>query len=387
MAHGNNPWLKLKEALRAQAFSSGFDAVGFAAPVPPAGAENFRGWLEQGRHGSMAWLEKNVDRRLDPRQLVPGVGVVVVLGINYRPPDTTKGYGSLPGQMQLSASCGTNDYHGVVKKRVQGLARWLEGTLGQPLEGRIFVDTAPVLEKPLAVAAGLGWQGKNTLLVSKKWGCWLVLGEYFLSLPLPPDTPHAQHCGTCRRCCDVCPTGALDGRGSMDARRCIAYFTMESSHPIPRECREAMGNRVVGCDDCLRVCPWNRFALPTRDPVFFPREDLSGRVLSDLVALDDAGFRHFFCKSSGKRAGRTRFLRNLAVALGNWGDDTALTGLVRLAEEPEALVRGAAVWGLGHIAKKRRGDGAYARAVTALAQVARKEQDPRVLEELGQVVL
>ncbi|MBF0108360.1 MAG: tRNA epoxyqueuosine(34) reductase QueG [Magnetococcales bacterium] len=380
--HGNNPWSKLKESLRTQALSLGFDVVGFAAPIPPPGTDHLRQWIASGHHGSMTWMESNLERRLDPGQLVPGTGVVMTLGVNYRPATPSTDLETAPHRPRISASCRIDDYHQVLKQRLRDLEQWLEHTSGHPLSGRVFVDTAPVMEKPLAMASGLGWQGKNTLLVSRQWGCWLFLGEYFLPLDLPPDPPATAHCGRCDRCCTACPTGALDGFWGMDARRCIAYLTIESRDPIPRDCRRAMGNRIAGCDDCLNVCPWNRFATPVREPCFRPRPALTGSSLLEWAHLDEASFRRLFAGTSIRRIGRTRFMRNLAIALGNWGTHAALTGLSPLLKEPEPLIRGAAVWGLSRIAQGSKGDSLSPCILESLSAMARTEKDPQVLQEI-----
>ncbi|MBF0133280.1 MAG: tRNA epoxyqueuosine(34) reductase QueG [Magnetococcales bacterium] len=385
--NGNNTRLKLKEALRNQAHALGFDAVGFAAPQPPPGAEQLRPWLAQGRHGSMVWLEKNVAQRLDPALVVPGVGVVVTLGMNYRPPLGAAEDQSASHRPGIAAFARNEDYHDVIQSRLGKLARWLEQTWGNPLGGRVFVDTAPVMEKPLAVASGLGWQGKNTLLVSRRWGCWLFLGEYFLPLDLPPDRPFlGHHCGTCRRCCDVCPTGALDGHGGLDARRCIAYLTLESKDPIPREYRESMGNRVVGCDECLTICPWNRFTPATQEKAFLPRQDLDQASLLEWTDWDEAQFRHFFKKSGIKRMGRGRFLRNVAIALGNWGEEAAVNGLIRLTQESDPLIRGAVAWGLGQAVRQKKSQTAQTLAAAHLKRWVHEESDPLVLAEIDEAM-
>lgn len=380
MNHGNNPEWKLKEALRAQAYALGFDAVGFAPPHSPPGVEHFPGWLCQGRHGSMGWLEKNVEVRQDPSRLLPGCGVVMVVGLNYRPREETI---AKPDQMNLAAFCRIDDYHTIIKEKLLRLADWLEKKCGQPVPGRVCVDSAPVMEKPLAVVAGLGWQGKNTLLISRNWGGWLLLGDYLLPLALPPDTPSGHHCGTCQRCCDVCPTRALDGLGGIDARRCISYWTLEAKGPIPREYRAQMGHWVLGCDLCLRVCPWNRFARPVRDNALIPKEDLGNRPLTDWAGVTEDEFRKLFRYSSVKRLGRTRFLRNVAVALGNSGSDEAIVALIRLVAEPEPLIRGAAVWGLGQALYPPWSRDAKTEARLVLEHVTQEEQHPMVLEEIA----
>jgi len=263
------------------------------------------------------------------------------------------------------------DYHDVIKPRLKQLARWLIAQAGG--EARVFVDTAAVMEKPLAGAAGLGWQGKHTNLVSRQFGSWLFLGAIFTTLDLPPDAPEEDHCGTCRACLDICPTAAFPAPYRLDARRCISYLTIEHKGPIPRELRAAIGNRIYGCDDCLAVCPWNKFAQATRDAKLSLREELAAPRLVDLVRLTDAEFRKLFAKTPVKRTGRDRFVRNVLIAMGNSNDATLAVEIERLLDDPSPLVRGAAVWALGRLDRDR---------LSRLATMRRhSEPDPQVQRE------
>ncbi|MBF0426308.1 MAG: tRNA epoxyqueuosine(34) reductase QueG [Magnetococcales bacterium] len=312
-----DPWHDLKEALRRQARVVGFDVAGFASPLPPPHAQAFACWTGEGHHGDMSWLERHGERRQDPRRLWPDVQSILVLGSNYRPPGDPLGCLQDPESMGLSAYARNRDYHLLLMRRLKVLHRWLETRLNREVPARLFVDTAPVLEKPLAVQAGLGWQGKNTLLVSRRFGCWLFLAEMFLSLPLPSDKPERDHCGDCRRCLDACPTGALSRPYWLEARRCLAYLTIESRGEIPAAYRRLLKNRVYGCDDCLAVCPFNRFAPTTREPDYLARPILQSPRLRAFADITEERFREVFRHTSIKRLGRVRFLRNLEVALHN----------------------------------------------------------------------
>jgi epoxyqueuosine reductase len=266
------------------------------------------------------------------------------MGVNYGP-------GSDPLAALEKRDCGAisvyaqnRDYHDVIKGRLKQVATWLASAAGA--EVKVFIDTAPVLEKPLAHAAGVGWQGKHTNLVSRDFGSWLFLGEIFTTLEIASDAAEADHCGQCRRCLDVCPTAAFTGPYEIDARRCISYLTIEHKGPIPRDLRPLMGNRIYGCDDCLAVCPWNKFAVTSDDPAFAPRATLAAPKLAALAALDDAGFRSLFTASPVKRIGRDRFVRNVLIAVGNSGDAALASHAEALLSDPAAVVRGAAVWAL-----------------------------------------
>ena len=337
-----------RDAIRARARELGFDAIGFTAPdVGNAGAR-LGEFLDAGMQGDMGWLAAKRERRADPRALWPSVQTVIVLGVNYGPagdplePLTRRERGT------ISVYAQGRDYHDVVKSRLKQLAGWLRGACGG--EVKVFVDTAPVMEKPLAERAGVGWQGKHTNLVSRDLGSWLFLGEIFTTLVLPPDAAEADHCGSCQACLDVCPTRAFPAPYQLDARRCISYLTIEHEGPIPREFRRAMGNRIYGCDDCLAVCPWNKFAARTKEFAFLPRAELTAPRLVDLAQLDDAAFRQLLAGSPIKRTGRDRFVRNVVIALGNSGDAAAVPIIERLLTDAAPLVRGAAVWALAQLA-------------------------------------
>jgi epoxyqueuosine reductase len=334
----------MKEAIRAQALALGFAAVRFAAAAPVAGAaEGLAAYLAEGRHGDMAWMEEHRDRRESPRGLWPEARSVIVLGENYGPGGDPLALLDHAGRGYISVYARGRDYHDVLKRRLKALARWLVATFGG--EVKVFTDTAPVMEKPLAAAAGLGWQGRHTNLVSRAFGSWLFLGEVFTTLDLAPDGPETDHCGRCRSCQQACPTGALvDGR--IDPRRCISYLTIEHKGHVPSDLRPLMGNRIYGCDDCLGVCPWNKFARPTDEAAYLPRAELTAPRLADLAALDDAAFRTLFSGSPIKRIGRDRFLRNVLIALGNSGGGDLFAVVRPHLDDPSALVRVAAVWAL-----------------------------------------
>ncbi len=337
-------------AIRDHALALGFDAVGFAEPAL-AGAvrEGLAEFLESGFHGDLGWLADKADRRADPRVLWPEVGTVVALGMTYAP---ALAPGVLNGRQDrgaISVYARGRDYHDVVKRRLKMLGRWMGETFG--CEVKVFVDTAPVMEKPLAAAAGLGWQGKHTNLVSRRHGSWLFLGEVYTTLRLVPNAPEADHCGACRRCLDACPTAAFPAPHRLDARRCLSYLTIEHKGHIPAEFRVPMGNRVYGCDDCLAVCPWNKFARPTRESAFLPRAELIAPRLADLARLDDATFRAVFAGSPIKRTGRDRFVRNVLIALGNSGTPDHAGVAEELLADASSLVRAMAVWALARLAE------------------------------------
>jgi epoxyqueuosine reductase len=252
----------------------------------------------------------------------------------------------------ISVYAQADDYHDVIKPRLKALAGWLIAQAGG--DAKVFVDTAAVMEKPLAATAGLGWQGKHTNLVSRQFGSWLFLGAIFTTLDLPPDAAEIDHCGTCRACLDVCPTAAFPAPYRLDARRCISYLTIEHKGPIPRDLRASIGNRIFGCDDCLAVCPWNKFAQAGREMKLAARRELQAPRLADLARLDDAAFRKMFSKSPVKRTGRNRFVRNVLIAIGNSGDATLASEAMRLLGDPSPLVRGAAVWALSRLLPAER---------------------------------
>jgi epoxyqueuosine reductase len=337
-----------KESIRAEALRLGFDAVGFATAGDDGTAgRRLRRYLDEGRHGEMAWMETTAERRAGLAALWPAARGAVVLGLNYGPAQDPLAGLSEPGQGAISCYARNDDYHDLVKGRLKRLAGWIAHRHG--VEVKVFVDTAPVMEKPLAARAGLGWQGKHTNLVSREFGSWLFLGEVLTTLDLPPDPPEGDHCGSCRACLDICPTAAFPAPYQLDARRCISYLTIEHPGPIPREFRKAIGNRIYGCDDCLAVCPWNKYATQTAELAFQPRAALSAPRLAALSQLDDAAFRALFAKSPVKRLKRDRFLRNVLIALGNSGDAGQAPLVERLLDDAAPLARGAAVWALAQL--------------------------------------
>jgi len=310
-----------------------------------------REFLAAGAHGDMAWLAANAERRGDPRSLWSEVRSILMLGVNYGPEENPLAILEQRTRGAISAYAQGDDYHDVIKKRLKSLARWLIAASGG--EVKVFVDTAAVMEKPLAAAAGVGWQGKHTNLVSRQFGSWLFLGAIFSTLELPPDPPEQDHCGSCRACLDICPTAAFPAPYRLDARRCISYLTIEHKGSIPRELRAAIGNRIYGCDDCLAVCPWNKFAQATRDTKLALRDELNAPRLRDLARLDDAAFRKTFAKTPVKRTGRDRFVRNVLIAIGNSGDPIFVLDAERLLADRSPLVRAAAIWALSRLDRDR----------------------------------
>ena len=353
----------IKDAIRARARELRFDAVGFTGPDIDDAGRRLTEFLAAGWQGDMEWLEAKRDRRADPRTLWPEVRSIVMLGLNYGPAIDPLQPLARRERGTISVYAQGRDYHDVMKSRLKQLADWLQATYGG--EVKVFVDTAPVMEKPLAERAGIGWQGKHTNLVSRGLGSWLFLGEIFTTLELPPDAREQDHCGSCQACLDICPTRAFPAPYQLDARRCISYLTIEHKGPIPREFRKAMGNRIYGCDDCLAVCPWNKFAARTAEYAFLPRAELKAPHLIDLAQLDDASFRTLFSGSPIKRTGRHRFVRNVLIALGNSGDAAALPVIERLLGDSSPLVRGAAVWALAQLAHRIEFDRLRARHLSA----------------------
>jgi epoxyqueuosine reductase len=332
-----------RERIREQALTLGFDAVGFArAEAAAATRDNLAAFVGQGLHGDMGWMAETAERRADPRTLWPEARSAVVVAVNYGPDSDPLARLGQRERGLVSVYAQGRDYHDVMKKRLRVLARWMHETFRH--EVKLFVDTAPVMEKPLAQAAGLGWQGKHTNLVSRGFGSWLFLGEVLTTLPLEPDAAESDHCGDCRRCLDVCPTQAFTGPYRIDARRCISYLTIEHKGHIAAEFRAAIGNRIYGCDDCLAVCPWNKFATPTPHDEFAARSGTP--LLAELAGLDDAAFRLRFSGSPVKRIGRDRFVRNVLVAIGNSGDAQLAETARSLLADPSPLVRAMAVWAL-----------------------------------------
>lgn len=319
----------------------------------------------------MEWMARNADRRGDPGRIWPDGRSIVMLGVNYGPDQDPLAVLRQRTRGAISVYARGDDYHDLIKPRLKKLGRWLIENAGG--EVKVFVDTAPVMEKPLAETAGLGWQGKHTNLVSRQLGSWLFLGAIFTSLDLPADAAERDHCGTCRACLDVCPTAAFPAPYRLDARRCISYLTIEHKGPIARTLRPLIGNRIYGCDDCLAVCPWNKFAHAGHESKLAARAALQAPELGDLARLDDAGFRALFAKSPVKRTGRARFLRNVLIAIGNSGNSALADEAERLLEDSSALVRGAAVWALGRLDRDRLVRCAHTRR--------RTETDPQVIEE------
>ena len=345
---GDNRNAAARDEIRAQALAAGFDAVGFAPAVAaPIAADRLKEFLAAGMHGDMGWLAAKADRRASPDALWPEVRAVVVLGMNYGPAVAPLDILEKRDRGAISVYAQGRDYHDVVKKRLKRVARWMHERFRE--EVKVFVDTAPVMEKPLAQRAGIGWQGKHTNLVSRTHGSWLFLGEIYTTLDLQPDAPETDHCGRCTACLDICPTKAFTGPYRLDARRCISYLTIEHKGHIAVEFRAAMGNRIYGCDDCLAVCPWNKFAQPAREPALMPRDALSAPRLAELARLDDSGFRAFFGGSPVKRTGRDRFIRNVLIAIGNGGRAEDVPLLRDRLSDDSPLVRAMAVWALGRI--------------------------------------
>jgi epoxyqueuosine reductase len=305
----------------------------------------------------MAWMAD--ERRGDPRALWPEVRAIVLLGLNYGPDRDPLTALEKPERAAISVYAQGDDYHELIKPRLKNLARWLIATAGG--DAKVFIDTAALMEKPLAEAAGLGWQGKHTNLVSRQFGSWLFIGAIFTTLPLEPDAAEDDHCGSCHACIDICPTAAFPAPYRLDARRCISYLTIEHKGPIARELRPLMGNRIYGCDDCLAVCPWNKFARAGHEAKLAARTALREPELRELVRLDDAAFRALFAKTAIKRTGRDRFVRNVLIAIGNSSNPALAPEAERLLHDPSPLVRGAAVWALAHLAPQRLAAAAQSR--------------------------
>ncbi len=361
-----------KRAIAALARTHGFEVARIVRPDAIAGAApRLAQFLAEGMHGEMEWMESTAERRGDPRALWAEVRSIVMVGLNYGPDRDPLAIIEKPERGAISAYAQGEDYHEILKGKLKSVARALVATIGG--EAKVFVDTAAVMEKPLAAAAGLGWQGKHTNLVSLEFGSWLFLGAIFTTLELEPDAAETDHCGSCRACLDVCPTAAFPAPYRLDARRCISYLTIEHRGPIPHELRPLMGNRIFGCDDCLAVCPWNKFAQAGREARLAARAELRAPRLADLARLDDAAFRALFRKSPVKRAGRDRFVRNVLIAIGNSGDPALAPEAEHLIGDAVPLVRGAAVWALSRIAPRRLCELAAARRNT--------EADPMVQQE------
>jgi epoxyqueuosine reductase len=345
----------LHARLVAKASEYGFAACGVAsADAAPETAARLRQWLAEGRHGEMIWMETRAHHRESPAGLWPEVRSVIALGMSYAPSRDPLALAGEGGVGRISTYAQGGDYHDVVKRALKALARWLVGEV-PGIDVKVFVDTAPVMEKPLAAAAGLGWQGKHTNLVSRTEGSWLFLGAIYTTLELAAFGGEEAHerdrCGSCDACQRACPTDAFPAPYRLDARRCISYLTIEHAGPIPHEFRESIGNRIYGCDDCLAVCPWNKFAEAAHaNRAFRPRAELAAPALADLLALDDAAFRQVFSGSPIKRIGRDRMMRNCLIAAGNSGDTALRAPVARLLDDPNAVVAEAAGWALARLA-------------------------------------
>ena len=342
----------LKARLIDEARRLGFAAIGFApADDDPLRSARLREWLDAGHHGTMEWMADRAEVRQGPQSMWPDAKSVIALGMSYAPDADPLALEDAGGVGRISVYAQGRDYHDTVKKALKALARWLVAAAPET-ELKVFVDTAPVMEKPLGEAAGIGWQGKHTNLVSREHGSWLFLGAIYTTLEFAPDQGHADLCGSCRACQDACPTDAFPQPYRLDARRCISYLTIEHKGPIPREFRKAIGNRIYGCDDCLAVCPWNKFAdAAARHRAFLPRAELAAPRLAELMALDDAGFRRLFAGSPIKRVGRSRFVRNCLIAAGNSGDRALAAQVGELARDPDPVVAEAAEWALGELTR------------------------------------
>ena len=334
----------LKADLRAEAANVGFAAMGVCRPDRVRPMDRLKAFVARGHHGQMNWMQERMHWRGDPAALWPEARSVLMLADAYTPEHDPLDVVGLRDRGAISVYAGNRDYHDVVKKKLKHLGRWLIGAAGGEI--KVFVDTAPVMEKPLAAAAGLGWQGKHTNLLGRDIGNWVFLGAIFTTLELPEDAPEADHCGSCRACLDICPTDAFPAPYQLDARRCISYLTIEHKGPVPNALRKGLGNRIYGCDDCLAVCPWNKFAAQSREARYHHRADLRAPRLAELAGLDDAGFRALFSGSPIKRIGRDRFVRNVAYAVGNSGDAALAPVAEELSRDADPVVAEAGTWAL-----------------------------------------
>ncbi len=363
---------KLVAELRARAQALGFDSFGIAsADARPDLPEKLNAALASGWHADMDWMADTAGRRGSPQGMWPQARSVILLGLNYGPetdPLAVLGEKSLGS---ISVYARNRDYHELIKGKLKEIAGLLASRTGEDV--KVFVDTAPLMEKPLAEAAGLGWQGKHSVLVSRDFGSWLFLGAILTAADLPKNEPHGESCGSCTRCLDICPTHAFPAPFQLDARRCLAYLTVEHKGPIPVQFRAPMGNRIYGCDDCLAVCPWNKFASVSREAKLRARADLERPALADLVQLDDSGFRAMFAGSPIKRIGHARFLRNVLIAVGNSADQALVPLVEARLDADDPLVRGAAIWALRRLAP----EGAERRMPDALP----RETDQQVVGE------
>jgi len=370
-----------EDLIRAEARALGFDICRFTdvaglgeEPWPAAG--RLAQYVAESRHGEMGWMAETAERRAHPRAMWPEARSAIVLGVNYGPDEDPRAALQDPTRAAISVYARGDDYHELIKRRLKALGRWLQARFGGEL--KVFVDTAPLMEKPLAERAGLGWQGRHTNLVSREFGSWLFLGSIFTTLDLAADAPQEDHCGNCHACLDACPTNAFVAPYRLDARRCISYLTIEHKGPIPHEFRAAMGNRIYGCDDCLAVCPWNKFAQTASEAKLQARDELKAPGLAELAALDDAAFRALFRKTPVKRIGRDRFLRNVMIAIGNSGSAELAKVAANALDDASPLVRGAAVWALSRLLA--------AEDFESLAERHRGEPDPEVRAEWDRVI-
>jgi len=350
----------------------GFSAWGAARPDELDGtALRLNQFVEMGRHGTMDWLAGRIDERADPIRLWQDTGSIIMLALNYGPDSDPMELLQHPDKAIISVYARNRDYHDIIKGRLKEFAGRLVARFGGDV--KVFVDTAPVMEKPLAALSGIGWQGKHTNLVSRKHGSWLFLGAIFTTLYLPVHQAEADNCGSCRACLDICPTNAFPAPYQLDARRCISYLTIEHKGPIPHEFRALMGNRIYGCDDCLAVCPWNKFAVQTSEAKLQARHDLVAPPIIEFLAFDDAGFRSFFTGSPVKRIGRDRFVRNVLIAAGNSNDRSLVPHCERLLVDASPLVRGAAIWALSRLLDIEQ--------LRVLISTGQKDSDPDVQAE------
>ncbi|NGN42577.1 tRNA epoxyqueuosine(34) reductase QueG [Mesorhizobium sp. CGMCC 1.15528] len=363
---------RLRQLIDREAARAGFAAVAVTTPdAIPQAPMRLAEFVADGFHGSMAWISETLQRRADPSTLWPEVRSIIVLAMNYGPESDPRALQEKRDRGAISVYAQNRDYHDVMKGRLKEIAGKIVARAGGDV--KVFVDTAPVMEKPLAQSAGIGWQGKHTNLVSREFGSWLFLGTIFCTAELTPDKAEEDHCGSCRACLDACPTDAFPAPYRLDARRCISYLTIENKGPIPQEFRAAIGNRIYGCDDCLAACPWNKFARAASEAKLVARDDLRAPALADFLAMDDTGFRDFFSGSPVKRIGRDRFLRNVLIAAGNSGDASLAAACESLAADASPLVRGAAVWALSRLMEPT--------AFSALATSARQDDDADVRRE------
>ncbi|WP_417250182.1 tRNA epoxyqueuosine(34) reductase QueG [Celeribacter sp.] len=340
-----------KQSVIDRALSEGFSKVGFARPDLPEARARLDAFVEAGRHGQMGWMAERMAWRGDPTALWPEAKTVIMLAEAYTPDVDPMEVVGKPDRGAISVYARNRDYHDIVKKRLKRVGRWLIEAAGADTEIKVFVDTAPVMEKPLGAKAGLGWQGKHTNLLGRDLGSWFFLGAIFTTLEFDPDPAERERCGSCRACLDACPTDAFPAPFQLDARRCISYLTIEHHGPVDEELRAKMGNRIYGCDDCLAACPWNKFAASAKEVRYAARADLQEPKLAELAQLDDAAFRAKFSGSPIKRVGRNRFLRNVLYAIGNSQDPSLIPAAQASCDDPDETVRDAARWAVGRLAK------------------------------------